>query len=147
MDMELLYVSRSKLRLPQEEAEVDAIVDWSRGRNAEFDVTGALIFTETHFAQFLEGPEAGVDALMASIARDPRHTDLQIMFRRPTDERRFPTWSLAYAGPSTFVAGHVLSVGEAGATPAGLKAADRLVSVMRQFVAAQLKEQERKRAR
>jgi hypothetical protein len=146
MDITWLYVSRSMLRLPQEAGEVERIVSWSESRNRELHVTGALVFTETQFAQYLEGPEQAMLPLMESISRDSRHADLRTILRRPLDHgRRFPTWALAYAGPSTFVAGHVLSVSDAGATPADLKWADRLVGLMRQFVDAQLKEQERKR--
>lgn len=144
MDIAYLYVSRSRLATAEQEREVDAIVSWSRGRNAGLGVSGALVFTERNFAQYLEGPEQSVDALMDSIGRDPRHGELQTIYRRPLRERLFPTWALAYAGPSTFVAGHVLSVAEAAGTPAGVKAADRLVSLMRQFVEAQLIEQRRK---
>ena len=144
MDIGLLYVSLSTLGMPEQDGEVDRIVDWSRVRNAELDVTGALVFTERHFSQYLEGPERSVDGLMESIRRDPRHTDVRTIYRRPLRGRLFPTWTMAYAGPSTFVAGHVLSVAEGGNSPSGLKAADRLVSLMRQFVDAQLMEQRRK---
>jgi len=146
MDVQLLYVSRSALRLPAEAREVDAIVAWSRARNAALGVTGALVFTETHFAQYLEGPDASVALLMNSIRRDPRHADVATIYERPLRHHVFPTWALAYAGPSTFVAGHVLSVAGAGPGPAGLKAADRLVELMRQFVDAQLVEARRKSA-
>lgn len=147
MDICLLYVSESRLKLPDQEGEVDRIVHWSRSRNADLDVTGALVFTERHFAQYLEGPEAAIDALMASIGRDPRHREVRIVFRRPLAQRRFPTWALAYAGPSTFVAAHVLSVDQAAATPGAIKAADRLVQLMRQFVDASLQEERRKSGR
>jgi hypothetical protein len=146
MSIALLYVSRSNLRLPDEEGEVDAIVGWSQARNATLDVTGGLVFTERNFAQYLEGPEEAVDALMESIGRDARHRELEVIFRRPLRERLFPTWALAYAGPSTFVAAHVLSVVDEGASPGGLKAAQRLVAMMRQFVDAHLVEQRRKQA-
>ncbi len=144
-EVALIYVSVSTLRLPREAEEVDRIVDWSLGRNAELGVTGALIFTEKRFAQYLEGPAAGVDALMASIAGDPRHRALDVVFRRPIEERRFATWALAYAGPSTFVSGHVLTLAEAKGEAARLKHADRLTDVMQQFVQAQLAEQRRQR--
>lgn len=138
-----LYVSVSTLHLPQQGGEVDAIVDWSQRRNADLDVTGALVFTERNFAQYLEGPAEAVDDLMRSIGRDPRHRDIRPIFRRQQPQRLFDTWALAYAGPSTFVAGHVLSVVEAGEGPASQKAADRLVAILRQFVQAQLIEQRR----
>lgn len=142
----LIYVSLSTLRLPAEAGEIDAIVDWSRGRNRELDVTGALVFTEKRFSQYIEGPASGVDALIASISRDPRHRDVDVIFRKPIPQRRFGTWQLAYAGPSTFVAGHVLAVAEANTPAARTKYADRLIDTMSQFVEAHLIEQRRKQS-
>jgi hypothetical protein len=139
----LLYISLSNLRLPDQAGEVGAIVDWSQGRNDQLDVTGALVFTEKRFAQYLEGPAGKVDALMASIGRDPRHREVDIIFRQPIQRRRFATWRMAYAGPSTFVAGHVLAVADATNQAARRKYADRLIDMMRQFVAAQVIEQRR----
>jgi hypothetical protein len=123
---------------------VDAIIAASLSRNPRLGVTGALVFTEKQFAQYLEGPADGVAALMDSIRRDPRHADVDVVFDKPLAARRFPTWAMAYAGPSTFVAGHVLSLAEAGSASRRAKAADRLISLMRQFVEAQLIEQRRK---
>jgi hypothetical protein len=143
----LLYLSVSTLRLPAQAGEVDAIVDWSHRRNRELDVTGALVFTERRFAQYLEGPEVHVDALMASIARDPRHRSIDLVARKPLAARRFATWAMAYAGPSTFVAGHVLAIADAPSQPARAKYADRLIDMMGQFVQAQLIEQRREQGR
>ncbi len=144
MEISLLYVSRSTLRLPGEAGAVDAIVATSQSRNPHSGVTGALVFTEKQFAQYLEGPEESVRALMDSILRDPRHADVQMIFEQPMSGRRFPTWAMAYAGPSTFVAGHVLTLAEATTPSRRSKAAERLISLMRQFVEAQLIEQRRK---
>jgi hypothetical protein len=141
----LIYVSISALRLPAQAAEVDAIVDWSQTRNRQLGVTGALVFTERRFAQYIEGPAAAVDELMLSIARDQRHRDLDIIFKKPIVHRRFGTWALAYAGPSTFVAGHVLAVADAATPVARAKFADRLIETMGQFVDAQLIEERRRR--
>ncbi|HEX8400247.1 MAG TPA: BLUF domain-containing protein [Allosphingosinicella sp.] len=141
----LLYISTSNLRLPDEAAhEVDSIVNWSRRRNQAIGVTGALVFTERRFAQYLEGPACGVDELMASISRDARHRDIDLIFRKPIDRPRFETWALAYAGPSTFVAGHVLAAADASGAGSRAKQADRLVETMSQFVQAQVMEQRRR---
>ncbi|CAA9533788.1 MAG: Sensors of blue-light using FAD [uncultured Sphingosinicella sp.] len=144
MEISLLYVSRSTLRLPDEAGAVDAIVAASQSRNPQTGVTGALVFTEKQFAQYLEGPEESVRAVMDSIRCDPRHSDIQMIFDKPLHGRRFPTWAMAYAGPSTFVAGHVLTLAEAATPSRQSKAAERLISLMRQFVEAQLIEQRRK---
>lgn len=141
----LVYVSISTLRLPAQAGEVDAIVDWSRGRNCELGVTGALVFTEKRFAQYLEGPARNVDALMSSIRGDSRHRDVDLIFRSPLPRRRFATWQMAYAGPSTFVAGHVLAVADATAPVTRAKYAERLIEMTYQFAEAQLIEQRRQR--
>jgi hypothetical protein len=101
----LLYASKARVAGEEAEAAVEAIVHGSRTRNAGLGVTGALLFSGGHFAQWLEGERVGVDALMRSIARDPRHTGIVILEAGPAAARRFPDWTLAYAGSSTFVDG------------------------------------------
>ena len=147
MLISLLYVSTSALQPAQRGPELDWIVDTSQDRNPHFGITGALVFTERHFAQNLEGPEETVEQLMSNIRRDWRHRDVQLVYREPVLERRFPTWSMAYAGPSTFVAGHVRSLLDGGQGSASRKAAERLILLMRQFVEAQLIEQRRNTGR
>ena len=100
----LLYISQSCLIMPDQERCVQDIVSVGRSRNKALDVTGALIFTETHFAQILEGAEDRVAELMRSIVRDERHTNVDIILRERLGARRFCSWSLAYAGPADLVA-------------------------------------------
>lgn len=145
MVVSLLYVSRSTLELPRQSAEVERIVAQSLGRNPDLDITGALIFTEEHFAQNIEGSAASIDILMASIMRDPRHCDVQIVYRETLPARRFEAWTMAYGGPSTFVAGNVLPLTDPLAAPAQRKASERLITLMRQFAEANLIAQRRAR--
>lgn len=103
----LLYVSKSLVeRLAEAEALKD-IVDVARSRNAQLAVTGALIFTRAHFAQILEGSPAAVDELMVSINRDARHRDVTVVECIDIESRRFPDWSMACSGPSTYVDRHL----------------------------------------
>lgn len=99
----LFYLSRSTLCLPQEAAQVDAIVDVSRRFNAKAGISGALMFTEQNFAQFLEGPEAEVRTLLTRLVRDTRHRDVDVVLSENSPERRFFGWSMAYSGPHLFV--------------------------------------------
>lgn len=103
----LLYVSVSTLKLPDEAGEVDDLVGVARSRNAALDVTGALIFTETHFAQILEGAAAAVEELMVSIRADRRHRAVNTVSVIETPQRRFAGWSMAYSGPSFYLDRHV----------------------------------------
>ncbi len=107
MLLSLIYVSRSLLALPSQAEEVDKIVTESTERNRSLEVRGALIFTERHFAQILEGPKETIDQLMVSIRRDWRHEQVTVIERRPIDGYRFADWSLAYWGDAGYMDGKV----------------------------------------
>lgn len=99
----LLYASRSTIPAAEAETVVEALVDVSRSRNQNVDVTGCLIFGGGRFAQVLEGEQAAVEDIMESISRDSRHTDVTILEQGIVVQRRFAGWALGYAGPSLFV--------------------------------------------
>ena len=130
----LLYVSKSLLRVPEDLKLLDALVDTSRGRNLALSVTGALIFTELHFAQWLEGSRAALDELMISIGRDDRHQNVRIVKNVDSVQRRFGGWSLAYWGTATFVDRLISSV-HRGEGSEQARAADirRLEDIIYQF--------------
>jgi hypothetical protein len=106
MEESLLYVSLSLLASPEADG-FKAIVVTSQSRNATLNITGFLVFTGSRFAQYLEGETTALDALMQSINRDPRHKNVVVIYRKPIQRRNFESWSLAYAGVSTYVAGYV----------------------------------------
>lgn len=99
----LLYVSTRRLHPDGHAREIDDIVVIARSRNATLMVTGALVATPTHYAQMLEGTEGALAELMASIARDERHSDIRLVHLAPKPRRELAGWSLAYNGESTYV--------------------------------------------
>ena len=111
--IELIYTSRSTLARDVRDREVEGIVAAARRRNLQLRVTGALLFDGARFAQLLEGEEAAVDELMASIARDPRHDQVHVASRRGVDTRSFATWSMAYSGPTPSAARMIAEVAQA----------------------------------
>lgn len=128
----LMYISRSCLQTEDAGASIQDVVEVSRMRNSGLDVTGALLFTGSQFAQILEGPQSPVEQLMQSIQRDPRHDEVIIVDQEFIQARRFAQWSMAYSGPSLFVrrsVSHALS--DAGL---GLKdGSKRLVKFFEEF--------------
>ncbi|MBV9883509.1 MAG: BLUF domain-containing protein [Sphingomonadaceae bacterium] len=128
----LLYVSVSTLTPEQEREEVDKIVGVAQRRNAELSVTGALIFTGTHFAQLLEGPVDGVDALMRSISRDPRHNSVTVVDTGEATRRLFPDWSMAYFGHSRYIDRFVGPL-FASSEDRPRTSIDRLIGLMQEF--------------
>lgn len=125
----LLYVSRQAAGLGDLARAVADIVTVAAARNAGLDVTGAFLSTGVHFAQILEGPAAGVGEIMASIARDPRHTDVVILADGGAPERAFPEWSLAYLGEASYVDALVVDALE---NP-GPRPAERIGRLLREF--------------
>jgi hypothetical protein len=110
MYQSLIYVSRSRLQLPSQAEEIDRIVSGSIRRNARLEVRGALIFTERHFGQLLEGPPGSIAELMDSIRSDWRHESVTVIENKPIDGYRFPDWSLAYWGDASYMDQHVARV-------------------------------------
>ncbi|WP_373490430.1 BLUF domain-containing protein [Parasphingorhabdus sp.] len=104
----LLYISESRLGEAEVNSSVAQIVADAQIRNAALELTGALLFTGTYFAQILEGPTESIEQLMSSIKDDPRHANIIIVDRSPIEMRRFPDWKMAYHGPSEFVSRHVV---------------------------------------
>ncbi|WP_176596186.1 MULTISPECIES: BLUF domain-containing protein [Sphingobium] len=98
------YISKSRLDTTDAEESIQEIVHISIPRNRSLDVTGALMFTGRRFAQYLEGAPAAIEELRASILRDRRHEEVRTVASGIAPHRHFVTWSLAYAGPSHFVA-------------------------------------------
>ncbi|WP_161978315.1 BLUF domain-containing protein [Sphingomonas oligophenolica] len=104
MDRSLLYVSRQSSHLPDGGRAIAAMVAAAGVHNERTGITGALVCTHAHFAQFLEGSNPALDDLMHRIERDHRHTDVTILRVEAITRRRLPTWSMAYSGSSTYVA-------------------------------------------
>ncbi len=127
----LLYVSRKTTPWPDDGPDVEAITEVARSRNADLDVTGALISTERHFAQILEGPAAAVDEVMVSILRDPRHSALKVLEEVERPRRWFAKWSLAYAGHASYVGLRVAPLVAQAEPDPGM--VERLVKLIRTF--------------
>jgi hypothetical protein len=132
----LLYVSESCLSWPEDAHEVDDIVAAARRRNEEVSITGALIYTRTHFAQVLEGEAAALHSVMASIREDPRHRNIHVVSDEPLSSRCFPDWTMAYSGPSFYVDRKIRPLlSEATDPERSRRAAAGLLALMREFAA------------
>jgi hypothetical protein len=129
---QLLYVSESLIEPADLAREAVAIVEQSVENNQQWGITGALIATTRHFAQYLEGSEASIDALLANLRADPRHTNLTVIQRAESAERRFPDWTMAYAGNTYFVSAHVSRLVEL-APQSAVTASRGLLALMQDF--------------
>lgn len=137
MAFSLLYVSNSLIDPVEESREINDIVTVARARNAELAVTGALVLARRHFAQVLEGERHAVDELMGSIRRDQRHTSINVVDVVDLSERRFPMWSMAYVGRSTYVERQIAPLLPAlQEARRRQEAVHRLIILMQEFLAS-----------
>lgn len=113
-------------------AMVENILATARERNAAVGVTGALLFTEGHFVQALEGERDQVRATFERIRGDPRHSDVGILSSQISERRRFKEWSMAFVGDSEELRDHFRDAPLAalGSRPAG----DALLDFMLELV-------------
>jgi len=95
----LAYISTSLLG-GEGQLQLADILLMSRRNNEAVHVTGALLATQSNFAQVLEGERADVETTYARIATDARHKDLDLLLAGPLTAREFPQWSMAFIGPS-----------------------------------------------
>lgn len=92
-----VYCSRAAESV--DDAEVGRIVEWSQRRNIDRGITGILVFGSGVFFQWVEGPPAQVEALIAVLHGDPRHYDIVQLDRSvETRERLYPDWEMERVG-------------------------------------------------
>ncbi|WP_428542897.1 BLUF domain-containing protein [Rhodopila sp.] len=98
----LIYCSRNAIGQGASpdtmQQEVRAILCASRRNNELDNITGALLFTTSGFAQVLEGPRDVVERTFERISGDPRHADVTVLSFTPTERRSFPDWSMGCSG-------------------------------------------------
>ena len=75
---------------------LEDILDASLRNNEPNGLTGMLLYAGGSFMQVLEGEEADVDATLARVRRDPRHSDVFEIDRSPIDERSFANWRMGF---------------------------------------------------
>jgi len=75
---------------------LEDILEASVRNNEPNGLTGMLLYAGGSFMQVLEGEEADVDATLARVRRDPRHSDVFEIDRSPIDERSFANWRMGF---------------------------------------------------
>ena len=82
-----------------DDAEVSRIIEWSQRRNVVRDITGVLVFGSGVFFQWIEGPPAQVENLIASLHGDSRHHDIVTLDRSVEKRvRLYPNWEMELVG-------------------------------------------------
>ncbi|MFN2287694.1 MAG: BLUF domain-containing protein [Chromatocurvus sp.] len=88
-----VYCSRASEGV--DDIEVDRLIAFSQRRNAARGITGVLVFGSGVFFQWIEGPPADVQNLIASLHGDSRHHDVVELDRSVENrERLYPEWEM-----------------------------------------------------
>jgi len=90
--LHLCYVSR--LATGTTVAELLDEIGRFRAKNLELGISGCIAFEGERVMQILEGPEAQVNALFATIRQDPRHVEVIELDRKRIDAVSFRDWGM-----------------------------------------------------
>lgn len=82
---------------PLSDKQLLDLLKTSRENNRRDEITGILLHNKGRFLQCIEGSEAAVKALYATIVRDPRHRDILELVNEPIDQRDFASWTMGFA--------------------------------------------------
>lgn len=78
-------------------SDLKMILQVARSKNAQRAVTGMLLYTSSSFFQILEGDDATVTELFATIASDSRHKGVIKIIHEPIAQRVFGDWTMGFA--------------------------------------------------
>ncbi|MBL8330065.1 MAG: BLUF domain-containing protein [Rubrivivax sp.] len=92
---------RSKQAEHMTRADLASMLRECQMRNINRHVTGLLLRIDDRFLQYLEGPPDAVLALWTNVLGDPRHSDVECLFRGPCESRLFTHWSMAFSDLSS----------------------------------------------
>ena len=93
MVKQLIYTSRSLENISID--FVESILVSADRFNSAHKITGLLLYNQTVFMQFLEGPADNMGRVLDRIFNDPRHDDAITLYTGYSDQRFYPDWSMA----------------------------------------------------
>ena len=94
---QLVYVSTATQ--PMSARANEELADAAKARNTELAVTGVLLYSNSHYLQFLEGSRHNVGGLFEVIRNDSRHHDVYVLRRQFIPQRQFSDWRMRLIEP------------------------------------------------
>ena len=94
MLIRLLYISRASGAITS--TVTGSILESARVHNRVAGITGILCQGQGLYIQILEGERASVNRLYATLIKDKRHQDVELVSIEEIQTRKFPEWSMAH---------------------------------------------------
>lgn len=88
----LVYVSTRNPNCT--DLEIEKILQSCQKNNLGLDITGVLLYSSSHFIQYLEGELKLIYSLYDKIKADDRHSDIALIANKPIENRLFPSWQM-----------------------------------------------------
>jgi hypothetical protein len=88
------YVSRAAVTMTQE--ALLSLLQQCLANNEASGVTGMLLYGNDTFLQVIEGEEAVLDEVVEKIRKDPRHSEIRFLHRKPIEHRQYTDWSMGF---------------------------------------------------
>ena len=93
------YVSRASKAMTQE--ALLALLQQCLANNEASGVTGMLLYGNDTFVQVIEGEEDVLNTVVDKIQKDPRHSEIHFLYRKPLEQRQYTDWSMGFKRVST----------------------------------------------
>ena len=90
-------VYRSKATQPLSYDQLHELSQAAQSRNHAESLTGVMLYDDSCFFQWLEGPAENIARVMASIRSDSRHCEIEVLSERPIAARMFGGWDMKLA--------------------------------------------------
>ncbi|MEY4447525.1 MAG: hypothetical protein RLZZ433_540 [Pseudomonadota bacterium] len=94
MLIRLLYISRAVGAVTT--TVTGSILETARLHNRVAGTTGVLCQGQGLFIQILEGERRAINRLYATLIKDKRHQDVELISIEEIETRKFPNWSMAH---------------------------------------------------
>ncbi len=94
MLIRLLYISRAVGAVTT--TVTGSILETARLHNRVAGITGVLCQVQGLFIQILEGERRAINRLYATLIKDKRHQDVELISIEEIETRKGPNWSMAH---------------------------------------------------
>lgn len=72
------------------------LLNKSRQKNEDQNISGMLLYLDPFFIQILEGEEDLVNELFNTIKQDPQHYKVSLIYKKQIEKRLFADWSMGF---------------------------------------------------